>query len=207
MSGQLQITEGLLQLQNFKNLVMDSSDPASLKGKLLRSLASNWEDVVKLYEQEPLAHKIEITKSRNTALHIAVSSGREDVVEKLVNSIKSKNGNPMEVLSMQNVDGNNPLHLGASLGSISICTCITARHKQLLAVRNRVGDTPLLRAVRYGKKDLFLSLYGICEGDTAQEYCRNPNGKSALHLAIEGKHMGKCCISSYYLGHKTQFIR
>ncbi|KAJ9697567.1 hypothetical protein PVL29_009409 [Vitis rotundifolia] len=171
-------------------------DLESIKRKLIKSLASSWEEVVKIYEQDPRAHKIKIGPSGNTALHIGVSSGREDIVERLVKSI-AKNGNPVDVLSIGNRDGNNPLHLGASLGSISMCRSITGGYRQMLGTRNEVGDTPLLRAARYGKKDVFLWLYDICEGNTAHDYCQNPydgkyinpDAKNALRLAIEGGHM------------------
>uniref|UniRef100_F6HWR6 PGG domain-containing protein n=1 Tax=Vitis vinifera TaxID=29760 RepID=F6HWR6_VITVI len=166
----------------------DASDLESIKRKLIKSLPSSWEEVVQIYEQDPRAHKIEIGPSGNTALHIAVSSGREDIVERLVKSI-AKNGNPVDVLSIGNRDGNNPLHLGASLGSISMCRCITGECKELLGHHNRESDTPLLRAARYGKKDVFLCLYDMCEGNAAAGYCKNDDGKNVLHLAIEGGHM------------------
>ncbi|XP_034690454.1 uncharacterized protein LOC117918030 [Vitis riparia] len=166
----------------------DASDLESIKRKLIKSLPSSWEEVVQIYEQDPRAHKIEIGPSGNTALHIAVSSGREDIVERLVKSI-AKNGNPVDVLSIGNRDGNNPLHLGASLGSISMCRCITGECKELLGHRNQESDTPLLRAARYGKKDVFLCLYDMCEGNAAAGYCKNDDGKNVLHLAIEGGHM------------------
>ena len=168
----------------------DASDLESIRRKLMKSLASSWEEVVQIYEQDPRAHKIEIGPSRNTALHIAVSSGREGIVERLVKSI-AKNGNPVDVLSIGNKDQNNPLHLGASLGSISMCRCITDECKELLGRRNRESDTPLLRAVRYGKKDVFLWLYDMCEGNTAHGYFRNEYGETILHLAIESGRMGK----------------
>ncbi|KAL6312745.1 hypothetical protein AAG906_020517 [Vitis piasezkii] len=70
-----------------------------------------------------------------------------------------------------------------------MCKCITDECKELLGRRNREGDTPLLRAVRYGKKEAFLWLYSMCEGNTAAGYCKNDDGKNVLHLAIEGGHM------------------
>ena len=169
---------------------MVSDLEASLKIELAKSLASSWEEVVKIYEREQRAHKIKISQSGNTALHIAVSCEQEDTVEQLVKSI-AKNGHLRDVLSIENGDGNNPLHLAASLGSVSMCKCITDECKELLGRRNREGDTPLLRAVRYGKKEAFLWLYGMCEGNTATGYCKNDDGKNVLHLAIEGGHMGK----------------
>ncbi|KAL6312755.1 hypothetical protein AAG906_020657 [Vitis piasezkii] len=157
---------------------MVSDLEASLKIELAKSLASSWEEVVKIYEREQRAHKIKIT----------VSCDQEDTVKQLVKSI-ARNGHLRDVLSIENGDGNNPLHLAASLGSISMCKCITDECIELLGRRNREGDTPLLRAVRYGKKDAFLCLYGMCEGNTATGYCKNDDGKSVLHLAIEGGHM------------------
>ena len=168
----------------------DASDLESIKRKLIKSLASSWEEVVQIYEQDPRAHKIKIDPPGNTALHIAVSSGREDIVERLVKSI-AKNGNPVDVLSRWNRNGNNPLHLGASLGSISMCRCIIGQYNELLGSPNREGDTPLLRAIRYGKKDVFLFLYDMCEGNTAHGYFQKEYGETILHLAIESGHMGK----------------
>ena len=55
----------------------DASDLESIRRKLMKSLASSWEEVVKIYEQDPRAHKVQIGSPENTALHIAVSSGRE----------------------------------------------------------------------------------------------------------------------------------
>ncbi|RVX23744.1 hypothetical protein CK203_000022 [Vitis vinifera] len=119
----------------------DASDLESIRRKLMKSLASSWEEVVQIYEQDPRAHKIEIGPSRNTALHYS--------------SFK----------------------------------CITDECKELLGYRNRERDTPLLRAARYGKKDVFLWLYDMCEGNAAAGYCKNDDGKNVLHLAIEGGHM------------------
>ncbi|KAL6339398.1 hypothetical protein AAG906_032929 [Vitis piasezkii] len=54
----------------------DASDPESIKRKLIKSLASSWEEVVQIYEQDPRAHKIEIGPSRtqnrdwNNPLHL-----------------------------------------------------------------------------------------------------------------------------------------
>eukprot|EP00261_Vitis_vinifera_P032605 XP_019073848.1 PREDICTED: uncharacterized protein LOC104878275 [Vitis vinifera] len=75
----------------------DASDLESIRRKLMKSLASSWEEVVQIYEQDPRAHKIEIGPSRNTALHIAVSSGREGIVERLVKSIAKNDASLMSV--------------------------------------------------------------------------------------------------------------
>ncbi|RVW13770.1 hypothetical protein CK203_083646 [Vitis vinifera] len=123
----------------------DASDLESIRRKLMKSLASSWEEVVKIYEQDPRAHK----------------------------GIKIRT-----ILSIWGL-----------MGSISMCRCITNECKELLGRRNGESDTPLLRAVRYGKKDVFLWLYDMCEGNTAHGYFRNEYGETILHLAIESGRM------------------
>ncbi|RVX23257.1 hypothetical protein CK203_000017 [Vitis vinifera] len=145
----------MVEANEAKGLTLEDLEfPATAGGGAERN---NWEEVVKIYEQDPRAHKIKIGPSKNTALHIAVSSGREDV-EKLVKLI-AKNSNPVDVLSIENRDRNNPLHLAASLGSISIFRCITGEYKELLVAA------------------------------TDHDYCHDMEGKKVLHLAIEGGHM------------------
>ena len=173
-----------------------ASDLKSIRRKLMKSLASSWEEVIKIYEKDPRAHRIKIDQPGNTALHIAVSSGQKDVVKRLVESINAKNGNPVDVLSIWNRDGNNPLHVGVSLGSIPMCKCIIGQYNELLGRPNREGDTPLLGAIRYDKKDVFLFLYDMCEGNTAHGYFQNEYGETILHLAIESGHMGKQYLSA-----------
>ncbi|KAK9183444.1 hypothetical protein WN944_026596 [Citrus x changshan-huyou] len=55
-----------------------------------------------------------ITNSEDTALHIAVSDGRSDIVLKLVESMGQ---NASNVLKLQNEKGNTALHLAAALGN------------------------------------------------------------------------------------------
>ncbi|KAJ9697577.1 hypothetical protein PVL29_009416 [Vitis rotundifolia] len=131
---------------------------------------------------------MKIDTLKNTALHIAVESRRGDIVGKLVEQItKSTKKNPVDVLSIKNESGNDPLHLAASLGNIGMCECITGEYKQLLGKRNKKSETPLFLAVRHGKKDVFLWLYKEFENDTAaHECCGIESGGTVLHCAIEG---------------------
>ena len=65
----------------------DANDVERMRRELIKSVTSNWDDVVKIYEQDRRAHKIKLGKSGNTALHMAVASGQEDIVEQLVKLI------------------------------------------------------------------------------------------------------------------------
>ncbi|KAL6339369.1 hypothetical protein AAG906_032898 [Vitis piasezkii] len=117
----------------------DANDVERMRRELIKSVASNWDDVVKIYGQDPRAHKIKLGESGNTALHVAVTSGQEDIVEQLVKLINERSENALD---------SNPLHLAASLGSIRMCKCIIGdQHKQLLGTRNCGSATPMYMAV------------------------------------------------------------
>ena len=159
---------------------------------LTEGIAGSWESVVKIYEEHPEAHTMKIGKLKNTTLHIAVESQREDTVKQLVQITKSTWEKPEDVLSIENERGNTPLHLAASLGNIEMCKCITGEYKLLLGKRNKESETPLFLAVRHGKKDTFVWLYKEFEDDTkAHECCGIEGGGTVLYCAIEGGYMGK----------------
>ena len=172
----------------------DAKDVERMRRELIKSITSNWEDVVKIYKQDPRAHKIKLGKSGNTALHMAVASGQEDIVEQLVKLINERSENALDVLSIKGGDlENNPLHLAASLGSIRMCKCIIGdKHKQLLGTRNSISGTPMYMAVYHAKKDTFLWLYEMCD-DSAQAhaYCHGYRGITVLHIAIANGYWGK----------------
>ena len=173
----------------------DANDVERMRRELIKSVTSNWDDVVKIYEQDRRAHKIKLGKSGNTALHMAVASGQEDIVEQLVKLINERSENALDVLSIKGGDlESNPLHLAASLGSIPMCECIIGdKHKQLLGTRNCISATPMYMAVYHGKKDAFLWLYKMCADNPAQalDYCQASHGITALHIAIANGYSGK----------------
>ncbi|KAL6130568.1 hypothetical protein ACLB2K_068947 [Fragaria x ananassa] len=125
------------------------------------------EEVVQAYSQNPQAHKAIITKSGETALHIAVLDGQEERVEDLVKLVS------LEELKLQNLRGNTPLHFAAAQGNVRMCKCI-AKDRSLVDILNKDKETPLFLAALHGKKDAFLCLH----------YIRTPNkdGFSPLHL-------------------------
>ncbi|KAK3187865.1 hypothetical protein Dsin_027426 [Dipteronia sinensis] len=147
-----------------------------------RAMRREWDEFMEAYETNPGIRETRITKSGDTALHIAVSYGEIDVVLRLV---KSLGKNATNVLEIKNDKGNTVLHLAATLGNVDICHCIASKHPGLIAFRNEEDETPLFLAAHHGKKDAFLCLDHFClEKDTS---CRKENKDTILHAAISGE--------------------
>ena len=193
----------------------EAEDVKRMRRELIKSITYNWKDVIKMYKNDSRAHKMKLGKSGNTALHMAVASGEEDVVEELVKLINEKSEEPLNVLSIQGGDdGNTPLHLAASLGSIRMCKCIIGsdkHHKQLLGTRNYYNATPMYWAVHLAKKDTFLWFYEMCDSPAqAHVYCHANHGITVLHIAVANGYWGINSLNSYlifiYMYAFNQFI-
>ncbi|XP_059625908.1 uncharacterized protein LOC132268979 [Cornus florida] len=162
-----------------------SPSEEEIKKNLFKSaMGGDWEDVVNLYKNHPEVHKSKITRSGDTALHIAISDGKEHIVEQLVKLMSSK-----EALNVKNERGNTPLHFAASLGQARMCERIATKDSKLIGVRNNDSETPFFLAALHGNKDAFLLLHSIC-GSIEQGYlnCRRNDGETVLHVAIYGDH-------------------
>ncbi|KAI9119264.1 hypothetical protein K1719_009939 [Acacia pycnantha] len=176
-----------------------SSEMESIKKKQLFTFAmkGQWEQVIKMYVEDPRAHKSRITRSGDTALHIAVSEGKDEVVAEMVSLIVS---HPDQLhikvaLQTQNNRRNTALHLAAEMGHSTICEKIANVEPSLLACRNGDGETPLFSAARFGRKPSFLFLHyiqnrNLPDGYTPPYYvnCRRNDGDTILHCAISGEY-------------------
>lgn len=163
-------------------------------------MIGKWDYVVAKYGDENDAAFISINELRdNTALHIAISNGEESIVEKLVKLILGKD---KSALTLKNGDGNTPLHLAASTGTLRMCICIAKADPDSLGiVRNEEGETPLFLAALHGKTDIFVCLYHLCFGskDPDSLYYRKNNGQTILHCTIKRGYMGKRFLFKAFL--------
>ncbi|GFZ04753.1 hypothetical protein Acr_17g0003250 [Actinidia rufa] len=191
-----------------------NTKPATNNGIDPKKMLSNyalkglWPEVVDIYKRYPELHDAKISRTQDTALHMAVSSGKEDVVQKLVDII-SKTGDvaKKKTLNVQNERGNTPLHLAAALGNVEMCKLIAKVDAGLIGVRNNEKETPFFVAALNGKKDAFLCLHDLIipGGDENEKtkkgygYCRRIfDGQTILHVAIEGEYFGEKKVHPVY---------
>ncbi|XP_027119571.1 uncharacterized protein [Coffea arabica] len=162
------------------------------------TMKKNWKEVLNVCRNNPSACMAKLTKSEDTALHIAVSSfhadqidanGQAKVVSDLVESLPPDQA--VEILKVQNDKGDTPLHLAAALGSATICICIARKDHVLISERNLKGETPLFMAAHHGKMEAFLQLHKLyrksAEEPDDRLYRRN-DGDTILHSAISGEY-------------------
>ncbi|XP_059436133.1 uncharacterized protein LOC132169060 [Corylus avellana] len=153
-----------------------------------KAMRGDWDEVVKIYRSDKRAHKAKITKSGDTALHIAVSDDKEEIVEEVTAEIRANGEEGVEALKVKNEQGNTALHVAASMGSVGMCQCIAEVDKSLVGVRNEDGETPFFLAAVHGKKEAFLCLLRICGLGEGLLYSRRNDGETILHVAIAGDY-------------------
>ncbi|KAL0003962.1 hypothetical protein SO802_011523 [Lithocarpus litseifolius] len=150
-------------------------------------MLGSWSIVVEKYRSSfDQVHDANLNMLKETAVHLAVSHGPEDIVEELVHIISDKQEG-MKALKRVNSEGNTPLHLAAVTGSLRKCICIAQADPSLGNARNEIGASPLFLAALYGKTDIFVCLRSICRKylDHDDSYCRKKDGETILHCAIK----------------------
>ena len=174
-------------------------------------MLGEWEKVVENYRNNfYFVHDYMLNKLEETALHLAVSHGPENIVEDLVQII-SQQGSVSQrgsiqvkefILRITNNQGNNPLHLAATTGSLRKCICIAEALPSLGNLRNQMGESPLFLAALHGKTDIFLCLHHICSGELDDNsYYRRKGGETILHCAIKRECWGKHFCRKFSLHH------
>ncbi|XP_047154685.1 alpha-latrotoxin-Lhe1a-like [Vigna umbellata] len=174
-----------------------ASEHTQKTSKLLFKLCmkGEWEEVERTFEKDKKAHTAKITKTGDTALHVAVTDGQDDVVGKLVKLIcsETEEGKRKEALGIQNKRKNTALHLAASMGSVEMCKYIASAEASLLSMRNVDGETPLFLAALHGRKEVFLFLHYFSNNNHPEplDYysnCARTNDDTILHSAIAGDY-------------------
>ncbi|KAF7818356.1 serine/threonine-protein phosphatase 6 regulatory ankyrin repeat subunit B-like [Senna tora] len=180
--------------------VQSSAELENKKKKLFTfAMRGKWKDVIEMYKEDAGLHQAKITRSQDTALHIAASDGNEEVVTQMVDIVCThQHGNPIEALQTQNERKNTVLHIAASMGNLRMCHLIANVDPSLVDIRNADGETPLFLAALHGKKQAFLLLHYIRNPPPRDELInksapfyansRRNGGDTILHCAIAGDY-------------------
>ena len=156
---------------------------ADVDSLFAHAMKGEWLKVSEIYEKSPEARKAKLTKSEDTALHIAVTVGQTETAVRLVEIVSE------DILKIADAKGDTALHIAAALGDLSVCRSMASKSSGLITARNNKGETPLFLAARHGKKEAFLFLYSL--GGRDDFHVRRNDGDTILHAAIIGEYFSE----------------
>ncbi|XP_015165278.1 uncharacterized protein [Solanum tuberosum] len=186
----------------------------AIKDQIFQAAMENkWTKVKHLYIKNKFVHESKLTRSEDTALHLAITSYHPDrddslqhphltCIKEMIADISKENR--LCILKQKNDKGNTPLHLAAELGSVPIIECmVNSADRDLIWETNSKGETPLFVAAYRGKLQAFLYLLNCClneKGEGPIELCRREDGDNILHAAISGEYFDLAFQIIHYYG-------
>lgn len=122
-------------------------------------------------------------KKGQTALHMAVKGQNKEIVLELLKADISPGKR-----------GDSQIHLAARAGNLSrireiLQNCDGNHAKDLLAIQNQEGETPLYAAAENGHAGVVAEMLGYMDLQTASIAARN--GFDPFHVAAKQGHLGK----------------
>ncbi|KAJ0017282.1 hypothetical protein Pint_12015 [Pistacia integerrima] len=122
-------------------------------------LEDDLESVKREYDSDDHALEARITANLDTALHVAVGTGRANrIVEYLLNKMSK------DQVALQNRDGNTVLSIAAVVGNIQAAKLLVKKDENLNRVANNCGWIPLIEAAQHQKKEMTEYLLQFTEG-------------------------------------------
>ncbi|XP_030478806.2 uncharacterized protein LOC115695858 [Cannabis sativa] len=188
-------------------------DQQELVGKIREAMQQNWHEVVRLYETDPNAQSTKISTSGYTALHVAVADGKDDIVYKLVASIKShistiisedmtKSSLPSSYQDYYEDDNRDVMMFRTEVEQVANAS------SSPLGIQNEKGNTALHLAAAIGNVPMCISIMSSLDLD--QDYYRslieikNEKGETPLFLAAKhGKKNAFLYLNSFLMMKST----
>ena len=119
------------------------------------ALDGNWDIAKDLYEkyQNEIKYNAEITRRKETALHIAAAAENVHFVEQLVKKMSD------EDLALPNEAGNTAFSLAAVSGKVELAKAMMNRKEDLVMTRGRGRMLPIYMAALMGHRKMVRCLY------------------------------------------------
>ncbi|PIN11229.1 hypothetical protein CDL12_16173 [Handroanthus impetiginosus] len=139
------------------------------------ALKGDWESARNFFDQDPDAVTAKITKASETALHVAVGTGKaKNFVKELLELI------PTEALvNLRDLAGRTALHYAATFGNVEAAKLLVSKDTGLTNTQSASFSLPIHMAALYANKDMVSYLLTVTRDDTDL----NPFGdKSGVHL-------------------------
>ncbi|XP_021822435.1 uncharacterized protein LOC110763862 [Prunus avium] len=122
-----------------------------------------WEPLKDFYKDNPDEVFGQLTTNNDTVLHVVAVAGRNDVLQFLIELITDAE-DLGDALTIENNYGNTILHEVAASGNLEAAKLLMSEENKvkekdptyegMLAIQNRLGETPLYRAAAFGHTNL-----------------------------------------------------
>ncbi|XP_057506244.1 uncharacterized protein LOC130789490 [Actinidia eriantha] len=123
-------------------------------------LEGNWDVARRFFDQDESALTAQITPSLETALHIAVGTGKAlHFVKELVESM------PVQALEVRDHKDDTALHIAAWVGNTAAAVLLVEKHQPLLYMRGSRYRLPVHLAAVNGRKDTLSYLLRVTMDD------------------------------------------
>jgi ankyrin repeat protein len=150
--------------------------------KALKS--GDWNAAEEFLKRQPDAAGAKITFTNDTALHLAVTSGHEDIVEKLVNLMSE------EDLAIQNTYGNTALVGIMDHENYRMAGFVLRKNNNLVRIKDSNEEIPVNKAIFNGHIKLARYLYSLTPLDDLMPE-RGVDGATLCTQAIYNRSLGK----------------
>ncbi|XP_024964528.1 uncharacterized protein LOC112504803 [Cynara cardunculus var. scolymus] len=144
----------------------------------------SWREIIKILESDKNALKDDTWGHRNTLLHMVVEKGQNDIVEELLLFMKKKE-EEKEILEQKNADGSTALHVAVSVGNKHAMKLLVDQHKDLLTIRDKNDQDPLIKAFNNMQFDTFAYLFKVAvDNDKAKQLVISQGSKKGASLLV-----------------------
>ncbi|KAJ9559402.1 hypothetical protein OSB04_014016 [Centaurea solstitialis] len=120
------------------------------------SFVGDWEAAKKILDNNSQLDLLGygISEDKETALHIAASSGNIKFIEHLVDQMTKQQ------LALQDVNGFTALCFATAIGNVNVVKTMVKKYSQLLTICDDSGRLPIYMAAKFGRHDMVVYLYG-----------------------------------------------
>ena len=171
--------------------------------ELYKALTEKNEYVARVLGRDPPEHPVQEISDiyNNTFLHMAIRFKEKDLVNKLLEEL-AKEDNRTVLSNKKNNEGNTILHEVATSDTMQdVAEKMLKIDPQLLIARNKLGETPIFCAARYGQFEMFwflaVQLKQTVSPEVAESCLQRTDGTTVLHISIFSECFGELfCLNS-----------
>ena len=146
--------------------------------------SGDWNIAQEFLNGNPCATGAQITLSGETALHVAVNAGHEDIVEKLVDLMSEKD------LEIVDNFGSTALYITTNAGNYKMAACMLRKNKNLVSIIDEgAKQIPVVKAVFSGHIELARYLYSLTPLDDLTPE-KGVHGATLCTQAIYTRNLG-----------------